>query len=206
MYLRYTSSNRPTTTLLVRASKHRSAALPTQRWWCKRWNVCASAVRSCPCGALGTTNTTHTKKFHFVVSWTAEKKNPPKNTASSLQDHKIQTAALQIKRRYELHPLARKQPRSAHRTPSISSPRRIQPCGATAHPPFLFLVGYTALLGVTLERLRLCCSFLPVRGIGDAHKTHNTHNTHNKNNSLRCALGCGKNIPSQKYRLVLTKP
>ena len=48
------------TTLLVVASKHRSDALPTQRWWCMRRHVCASAVRSCSCGAFGTTNTTHT--------------------------------------------------------------------------------------------------------------------------------------------------
>ena len=44
-----------------------------------RWNVCASAVCFCPCGAFGThaTHTTHTTKiFHFVVPWAAEKKIP----------------------------------------------------------------------------------------------------------------------------------
>ena len=43
-----THTRTPThSTLLVVAYKHPSAGLPTQRWWCMRWNVCASAVRSC---------------------------------------------------------------------------------------------------------------------------------------------------------------
>ena len=64
-----------------------------------------------------------------------------------------------------------------------------------------------ALVAHALERLRLCCSILPVRGIWDnEHNTHYTQNTQNKNISLCCALGCGKKNPSEKYRLVLSKP
>ena len=53
---------RPPPTLLV-ASKHRSAALPTQRWGAFRTQTAQ------------TTHTTHiTKMVHFVVPWAAEKK------------------------------------------------------------------------------------------------------------------------------------
>ena len=58
------------------ASKHRSFALPTQRSWCVRWNVCAYAVRSWPGGAFGTMNTTHTKKHFTSVCPRLRKKIP----------------------------------------------------------------------------------------------------------------------------------
>ena len=80
------------------------------------------------------------------MPWAVEKKSPPKNTASSLQNHKIQTAAFKSNGATN-YTLAREQPRSVHRTPSIS----INLAAHTAHPLFLSLVGYTALLGVALE-------------------------------------------------------
>ena len=101
------------TTLLVVASKHRSAALPTQRWWCMRWNVCASAVQSCPCRAFGTTNTTHTKNISLRCALDGGKKIPSQNPASSLRNHNIQTAALQSNGATN-DTLARKHPRSSH--------------------------------------------------------------------------------------------
>ena len=58
------------TTTLVVAYKHPSAALRTQRWWCMRWNVCASAVRSCSCG---TTNTTYGKNISIRCALGCEK-------------------------------------------------------------------------------------------------------------------------------------
>ena len=64
------------TTLLVVppiAKKHSSAALPTQRWWCIRWNGCVSAVRSCSCG---TTNTTHSKDISLRYALGCGKKVP----------------------------------------------------------------------------------------------------------------------------------
>ena len=119
-----THTRTPThSTLLVVAYNHPSAGLPTQRWWCMRLNVCASAVRSCPCGAFGTTNTTHQKHFTSLCPG-LRKKSPPKNTASSLQNHKIQTAAFHIKRRYELHP--------GKQTPSQRTP----PCQPSAGGAF----------------------------------------------------------------------
>ena len=68
------------TTLLVVASKHRSAVLPTQRWWCMRWNVCDSAIRSCSCGAFGTTNTTHTKNISLRCALGCGNKIPSPKT------------------------------------------------------------------------------------------------------------------------------
>ena len=188
----------PATPALV--PSHPSAgALPPQRWWLIRCNLCASAVRSCSCGASGTTNTTHTENISLRCALGCANPSPPKKHSTSLQNHEIQTAALQIKRRYELHP-GRKTTSSAHRTLSISIPCRIHralrryagtfapllfdPAPAvcrvcvqsngrapnqtalrttpwhantlaahTAQPLFLslFLVGYTALLGVALE-------------------------------------------------------
>ena len=44
----------------------------------------------------------------------------------------------------------------------------------TAPSLFISLVGYTALLGVALECLHLCCSILPVRGIWDTLNTNTT--------------------------------
>ena len=129
-----------------------------------------------------------TKTFYFVVPWAAGKKSPPKNTASSFQNHKIQTAALQIKRRYELHPgtqtSSQLTPHALYLFPSSDTPRslalRWNVCGSAV-------------------RSYPCGAF-------GMHTTHNTYNTHNKRSSLRWALGCGKQVPSQKYRLVLTKP
>ena len=65
------------TTLLVVAPKHPAAALPTQRWWCMRWNVCASAVRSCSCG---TTNTTHSRNISLRCALGCGKKVPSQKT------------------------------------------------------------------------------------------------------------------------------
>ena len=161
--------------------------LPTQRWWCIGWNVCDSAVRSCSCGAFGTTNTTHTKNVSLRCALGCGKTIPPKKPSSSIQNHKIQTAALQIKPRYELHPLARKRPAggsfwdthtntNTHYTASSS----IQaPFGCPANP---------ALVVHALERLRLCCSILLVRD--------NEHNTHQKHFTSLCP-GLRKKIPSK---------
>ena len=115
-----------------------------------------------------TAHTTHTTRItkivHFVVPWAAGKKTPPKNTASSLHNHKIQTAALQIKRRYELLHTHQHTPTHTDTASSIQAP-----FGCPANPA---LVGHF--------------------GTHTAHTTHNTHNTHNENSSLRCALGCRK--------------
>ena len=81
---------RPPPTLLV-ASKHGSAALPTQRWW-SIWDAhCThnthTNTNQHTQHTTHTTHTTHmTKIFHFVVHWAAEKNSPPKNTALSLQN------------------------------------------------------------------------------------------------------------------------
>ena len=138
-----------TNTLLV-ASKHHSAALPTQRWWCMRWNVCASAVRSCPCGAFRTTNTTHTKHISLRCALGCRKKIPfQKNRRVLTKPNNSNDCASN-------HTALRTTPWHANNLTAH-----------TAHPLFLSLVGYnlaahTALLGVALDLLRLCCSILPV--------------------------------------------
>ena len=112
------------TTPLVVASKHRSAALPPERWWCMRWNVCASAVRSCSCGAIGTTNTTHnTHQKHFTSFCPGlRKKIPPKNSPRPYKIIKFKLLRFKSNGATN-YTLARKQ-RAAH----------------TAHPLFLSLV------------------------------------------------------------------
>ena len=86
---------------------------------------------------------THRKHFTSLRPGLRKKKTP-KNTASSLQNHKIQTTAFKSNGATN-YTLARKQPRSAHRTPSISIPRRIhrapRRCAGTFAPQ--------------------CCSILP---------------------------------------------
>ena len=76
------------TTLLVVAYKHPAAALPTQRWWCVRWTVCASAVRSCSCGTI---NTTHSENISLCCALGCGKKSQRKNTVHSAIDGKALT-------------------------------------------------------------------------------------------------------------------
>ena len=57
-----------------------------------------------------------------------------------------------------------------------------------------------ALMVHALERLRLCCSIPPVRGIWD--NEHNTHQTH----FTSLCPGLPQKNPLPKNRLVLTKP
>ena len=164
------------TTLLVVAPKHPSAALPTQRWWCMRWNVCASAVRSCSCG---TTNTTHSKNISLRCALGCGKKVSSQKPFSSLQSHEIQTAAIPIKRRYELHPGTQttsswfilghthQHQHTLHCTQAS--------CGCHANP---------ALVVHALEGLRLCCSILLMRD--------NQHNTQQKHFTSLCPAPCIK--------------
>ena len=98
----------------------------TNSWWCisghthqhQRLNVCACAVRSCYITMRDNNkknNTTH-KHFTSLCPGLRTKISPPKKPSSSLQNHKIQTAAIQIKRRDE-HPgtqTARQTPRQAN--------------------------------------------------------------------------------------------
>ena len=185
------------TTLLVVASKHRSAANPTERWWCMRWNVYASAVRSCSCE---TTNTTHTKNISIRCALGCGKITPfPKNLPLSYTPEKFKR--LRFKSNIATnYTLARKQPAggafwdtntntNTHYTASSSIQASF---GCPANP---------APVVHALERLRLCCSILLVRD--------NEHNTHQKQFTSLC-LGLRKRNPfpknpSRPYKLIKFK-
>ena len=153
-------------------------------------------------GHLGQ-RTQHTQKtVHFVVPWAAKKKSPPENTASSLQNHKIQTAALQIKRRNKQHP--------GTQTTSwwcilghTHQHQHTLHCYSSIQAPFCCPAN-PALVVHALERLRLCCSILPVRGIWD-----NELNTHKKHFTSWCPGLRNQNplpkIPPRPYKTITFK-
>ena len=167
----------PTHTTLLVASKQRSAALPTQRlWWC----------------ILGHT---HQHTLHYTASNMQAPFGCPANPALVVHVLKISSQKipprpyktikfkrprfeLQIKLRYELHPGTQttsqgwwcilghthQHQHTLHYTASSMQ----APFGCPANP---------ALVLHELERLRLCCSILPVRGIYLGQRTQHTPKT-----------------------------
>ena len=123
---------------------------------------------------------THQKHFTSLCPGLRKRKETPKNTASSLQNHKIETAALQASNQTALRttPWHANNQLVVHfgthtNTNTHYTASGIQaPFGCPANP---------ALVVHALEHLRLCCSILPVRGIWD-----NEHNTHQKRFTSLC--------------------
>ena len=119
-------ARRPPPTLLL-ASKHRSAALPTQHIHQHHTHYTASTIRA-PCGCHPSTFRLPCQPSVRGAFW---------NTHTNTNTHYTASSSIQA------------------------------PFGCPVTP---------ALLVHALERLRLCCSILLVRGIWD--NEHNTHQTH----------------------------
>ena len=196
-----THTNTNTHYTAIIASKHRSAVLPTQRSWCMRWNVFVSAVQSCPCGAFGTTNTTHTENISLRCALGCGKQIPSQKYRLVLKNHIIQTATLQASNQTAL----RTTPWHANNltslvvhfgthTPTRTHTTQLVACKhRSAAPPTQR--SWCMRWNVCSSAVRSC----PCGAFGT------TNTIHTKHVSLRCALGCGKQIPSPKKRLVLTK-
>ena len=147
----------PTHTTLLVKSKHRSAALPTQRWWRTHQHTSTLLVTSKPRSAA-----VPTQRWWGI--WDAHNTNNTHNKNSSL------CCALDCgkiipsqKYRLVLTKPQNSNGRASNQTALRTTPWHANTLAAhTAHPLVLSLVEYTALLGVALELLRVCCSILPV--------------------------------------------
>ena len=165
-----------------------------------RWNVCASVVRSCSCGAFGTTNTTHIKIFHFVVPWAAEKSPIPNNPPRLHKTMKIERLRFKSNNRATKY------------SPWHANNQLVVRFGThtptPTHTTLLVVASKHRSAALPTQRrwcmrwnvCAFCCSILLVRDIWD-----NEHNTHQKHFTSLCP-GLRKTIPSQKTLLVYTKP